>query len=237
MMRPAGFWRRAAAWSLDALPPAGLALLACSGPLRTARGALADAWQPLVDTLAHRMVDAAMGVDTAPGIAALVALTSGALHDPAVLSAAGVVQGALIALFAPPLLAFIALFAAWSVAFERSPLRATPGKRALGMHVAAVDGSAARTGRLLLRFASGALSWLSLNIGHMLAAMPPAHAALHDRASGTRVWLDAGTPLRMPGWAVAWLWLVAAALLFASAWAAAAMASAMQTALERALPW
>lgn len=236
-MHPAGFWRRAAAWSLDASPAAVLALLACSGPPWSARVALREAWQPLVDTLAHRMVDVAMGVDATPGIAALVALTGGALRDPAVLSAAGAVQAALVSLAGPPLLAFIALFAAWCVAFERSPLRATPGKRALGMHVAALDGSAPRTGRLLLRFTAGALSWLSLNIGHMLAAVPPAHAALHDRASGTRVLLDAGTPMRMPAWARAWLWLLAAGLLLASAWTAAGLATAMRFALERALPW
>src|SRR5690606_24149996 len=119
----------------------------------------------------------------------------------------------------------------------RSPLRATPGKRALGMHVATASGNAPGTGRLLLRFVAGTLSWTSLNIGHLMAAMPPAHAALHDRASGTRVLLDAGAPARMPGWAAAWLGLLAAGLLLASAWAAATLATAMRLALERALPY
>ncbi|HEY4528786.1 MAG TPA: RDD family protein [Luteimonas sp.] len=234
-MRPAGFWRRAAAWSLDALPAAALALVASTDAIRAALGVLAGAWQGLVDTIAHRMVDAAMGVDT--GIGALVALAGGALRDPAVLSAASAVQAAVVDLVVPPLLAFIALFATWCVAFERSSMRATPGKRALGMRVAVPDGSAPRTARLLLRFAAGALSWSSLNIGHLLAAVPPAHAALHDRISGTRVSLDASAPERMPGWAVAWLWLLAAGLLLATAWSAAALATAMQLALERAWPW
>jgi len=236
-MRPAGFWRRAAAWTLDALPPAALALAACRGPIRSSMGALDHAWQPLVDTLAQRLADAVMGVDAAPGFAALVALTSGALHDPAVLASADAMQAALARLLGPPLLAFIALSATWCVAFERSPLRATPGKRALGMHVAALDGGAARSVRLLLRFIAGALSWASLNIGHMLAAMPPAHMALHDRVSGTRVLLDAAAPARMPAWASAWLWLLAAGLAVAGAWATARLAVAMQLALERALPW
>lgn len=236
-MRPAGFWRRATAWSLDALPAAALSLVACNGHLGSARAALADAWLPLVDTLAQRLAEAAMGAGGAPGLPGLLASARGALHDPAVLAATGAVEASLLDLVVAPLVAFIALFAAWCLAFERSPLRATPGKRVLGMHVATLDGGTPRTGQLLLRFAAGALSWLSLNIGHLLAAMPPDHAALHDRMSGTRVLLDAGTPARLPAWAVAWLWMLAAGLLVASAWGAGRLAMAMQFALERALPW
>lgn len=233
-MRPAGFWRRAAAWSLDALPAGVLALVICLPRLRAAGAAFADAWQPLVDALAQRMVDVAMAGDAAPGGAALLALVRGALQDPAVLASAAALQAALPGLLLPPLVAFVALFAAWSLAFERSPLRATPGKRVLGMHVATVDGGAPGMARLLLRFLAGGLSWLSLNIGHVLAAVAPAHATLHDRASGTRVLLDASAPARMPRWALAWLWLQAAGLLVASAWAGARLAAAMQLALERA---
>ncbi|MBJ6979163.1 MULTISPECIES: RDD family protein [unclassified Luteimonas] len=241
-MRPAGFWRRGAAWSLDALP-VGLATLAlCVGSMRPASGALAAAWSVLVDALAQRMagvVSGAMatgaGADAASGAGALLALTRGALRDPALLAAARDVQAALAALAVPPLAVFAALFLAWCVGFEGSSLRATPGKRALGLRVATVAGGDAATGRLLLRFLAGTLSWLSLNVGHLLAAIPPAHAALHDRLSATRVVLAADAPSTMPRWARAWLWLLAAALLLATAWAAAAMGAAMQAALDRAL--
>src|SRR5690606_17446635 len=144
-------------------------------------------------------------------------------------------ESALAALALPPLLLFAALFLAWCVGFERSSLRATPGKRALGLRVATVAGADPATGRLLLRFLAGTLSWLSLNIGHLLAAIPPAHAALHDRLSATRVVLAPEAPSSMPRWAGAWLWLLAVALLLASAWAAAAMGMSLQAALDRAL--
>lgn len=234
-MRPAGFWRRCAAWSLDALP-VGLAALALRAPtLRTDAAALAAAWNALVDALARRMADAIGGVDAAPGAGALLALVRGAMRDPALLAASGEVQAALAALALPPLLVFTALFLAWCVGFERSPLRATPGKRALGLRVAAASGDAAGTGRLLLRFLAGTLSWLSLNVGHLLAAIPPAHATLHDRVSATRVVMAADAPDALPPWARAWLWILAAALLLATAWAAAAMAASMRLALDRAL--
>lgn len=234
-MRPGGFWRRAAAWSLDALPPAALALALCAERLGPAAAALSGAWTTLVGSGAQGMAAAIMGLDAGAGPGALFALARSMLRDPALLAAAAGVQAALAALLAPPLLAFVALSMAWCLGFERSPLRATPGKRALGLRVEAADGGTAGTGRLLLRFLSGALSWLSLNAGHLMAAMPPRHATLHDRISGTRVVLDADAPARVPAWARAWLAALSVGLLLASAWAAAAMTAAMQAALDRAL--
>lgn len=238
-MRPAGFWRRCAAWSLDALP-VGVASLTLALALRrrspgTGGDALASAWASLVEALAHRVAAAVTGAYGESGAGALYVLVRGALRDPVLLTAADAVQAALAALVIPPLIAFNALFLAWCVGFERSPLRATPGKRALGLRVATTDGSAPGTGRLLLRFLAGALSWLSLNLGHLLAAMPPAHATLHDRISATRVVLAPEASETLPSWARAWLWVLAAALLLASAWAAAAMAGSMRLALDRAL--
>lgn len=234
-MRPAGFWRRSAAWSLDAIP-AGLATLAlCQERMRAAAAALATGLAQLVELLAQRMAGALAGLDAAPGAAALLAMANAAVRDPGVLAAAAPVQAALLALALPPLLVFVPLFLAWCVGFERTALAATPGKRALGLRVVALEGGDAGTARLLLRFLAGTLSWLSLNLGHLMAAMPPACAALHDRLSRTRVVLAADAPARMPGWAQAWLGAVAAGLLFATAWAAAAMAAVMQAALDRAL--
>lgn len=228
-MQPAGFWRRAVAWSLDAglvaLPLLALQL----EHLRRAAGALSVAGVALLDACALRMADALHDAQSLP------ALVAAALHDPVLRAAAGGVQAAASALLLPPLVAFVATFMAWSIGFERSRWRATPGKRALGMRVVAPAQGRPGTVRLLVRFMAGGLCWLTLNIGHLLAAVPPRHAALHDRVSGTRVCVADGAPARMPGWARAWLWLVAAAVVAATALAMSASGRALRAALERAL--
>lgn len=236
-MRPAGYWRRAAAWSLDAVLAAPAALALCWNALAAAATPLLLAWMALVDAVAGRMAAAivATGPYAPPDPGAFAALALGSMRDPVLLTAAGELQRALLAAAGPPLLAFAALSFALCAVFEGSRLRATPGKRALGLRVAAADGGEPRIGAVLLRFAAGALSWLSLNLGHALAALPPEHAALHDRISGTRVVLAPGAAERMPRWAVAWLALLAAALLLATAWGSMAMGAAMQAALDRAL--
>lgn len=236
-MRRAGFWRRAAAWSLDAALVALPVLALCANRLQPAAATVAGAWSVLADAVARRMATAIMATDAfaTPDPGALPGLVRGAMRDPVLLAAAADLQAALLALAGPPLAAFVALFFTWCVAFERSSLRATPGKRLLGLRVAASGGGDPDTGAVVLRFVAGALSWLSLNIGHVLAAVPPDHAALHDRISRTRVVLAADAPERMPRWAAAWLGLQGVALLLVTAWGSAAMASAMQEALDRAL--
>ena len=170
------------------------------------------------------------------GIAGFAALLQGALAEPGLRAAAGGLQAALLQLAALPLATFVVLFFAWCAGFERSALRATPGKRALGLRVTSVDGDRPGDGQLLLRFLAGTLSWLSLNIGHMMAALPPSFTTLHDRISRTRVYRDAGTAARLPAWAGAWLAMLGAAMLLAGAWLAIAMSAGLQAALERALP-
>ena len=236
-MRRAGFWRRSAAWSLDAALVALPVLVLCRNALPAAFADLAGAWSALVDAVAQRMATAIMatGPGAAPDPAALLGLARDSMRDPALLAASAELQSALLALVGPPLAAFVALFFLWSTGFERSQLRATPGKRALGLRVVAVGGGDPGTAAVLLRFAAGALSWLSLNIGHILAAIPPAYAALHDRISRTRVVFATGAAERMPRWAAAWLMFLAATLLLATAWASVAMGAAMQAALDRAL--
>lgn len=235
-MRPAGLWRRAAAWSLDAALVALPVLMLLQGRLRASAAALAEAWGGLADAVAQRMVAAIvdMAPTSAPGPGDLLRLALALMRDPALAAGAASLQGALLGLVAPPLAMFVTLFLAWSLGFERSRLRATPGKRALGLHVAAADGSEATTGALLLRFLSGALSWLSLNLGHAMAAAPPRHAALHDRISRTRVLLDASAPARMPAWAWIWLAALAVAGLAATAWLVLQMSATLQAALDRA---
>src|SRR5690606_18162228 len=238
VMAPAGFRRRAAAWSLDA---AAVALLVLPPALfrRDAAGArLAEAWTDLLDLLAQRTAGALLEAIDAGAQTALEALPrlAGALFAaPALREAALPLQSALLAWAGPPLAAYALAFLLWSVGLERSPLPPTPGQRALGPRVAGADGAPARTGRLLLRFLAGGLSWLSLNAGHALAAIGPDHLALHDRISGTRVLRAPGTPAGLPGWARGWLFLLAAGLAAATAWGAAALAGALDAALDRAL--
>ena len=104
---------------------------------------------------------------------------------------------------------------------------------ALGLRVAAADGRVPGTGRLLLRFFAGSLSWLSLNIGHALAGFPP-YLALHDHASGTRV-LAAREGTRLPAWAWAWLALLGLAFAVAVGWGFLWLQATMQAAMQRAL--
>ncbi len=212
MMRPAGFWRRAAAWSLDAglvaLPVLGL----CWRHLQRSAGTLAVAIDALLQATALRMADALQTMQSP------LALAEGWLRDPVLLAAAREVQSATFALLLPPLAAFVVAWMAWSVGFERSHLQATPGKRALGLRVVDTAERKLDTVRALIRFLAGGVSWLTLNVGHLLAAVPPRHAALHDRISGTRVCLADDAPARMSAWARAWLWLLAAAMLATNIW-------------------
>ena len=228
-MSPAGFWRRGAAWTLDAAMVA-LPVLAFAWPhLRAAAGAAAAAFARLSDLLAVRMADALASARPLP------ALAREWLQDPAIHDASAALESALASLVMPPVVAFAALSLAWCVAFERSRWQATPGKRALGLRVAADGGGRLAAGHALLRHLAGTLSWLTLNLGHAMAALPPRHRALHDIASGSRVILAPGAPQRMPAWARAWLGLLLLALVLANAWALAALSASMRAALEAAL--
>jgi uncharacterized RDD family membrane protein YckC len=97
------------------------------------------------------------------------------------------VQDALWALLVPWCVAYAQLAFAWHVAGDLSPWRASPGKHALGLRVEALDGAAPTAPQAMLREAAGALSWLTLNLGHALALLPPRRQSLHDRIARTRV--------------------------------------------------
>jgi uncharacterized RDD family membrane protein YckC len=225
---PAGFWRRYAAWTLDAAPIAALALLFASPGSGDRVAALRAAVDGLSATLATLMIDGLESMQS-PLLLALQWL-----RDPAVRADAAALQSALGALVLPPLVGFVAIALVYSVAFERSRWRATPGKRALGLAVVDERGRRIKAGHALLRFGAGALSWLTLNLGHAMAALPPRHLALHDRVSDTRV-VRISADATMPAWAKAWLVLQLCAFVTANAWAFAALSHAMRTAVERAL--
>jgi hypothetical protein len=139
----------------------------------------------------------------------------------------------LVDLLLTPLLLYALLACVWTVGFEASSWQATPGKRALGLSVVDRDGRRLRSGGALLRFLAAGLSWLSLNIGHALAAFPP-YLALHDHASGTRV-LAAREGTRLPAWAWAWLALLGLAFAVAVGWGFLWLQATMQAAMQRAL--
>src|SRR5690606_34682675 len=155
------FWRRGAAWSLDACAVALPAFALCRTALRDATTALGIACDGLVRAVASRMLDAFDALDAGH---TPLAIALGWMRDPALLAATAGVQAAVVALLLPALFAFVPLFLAWCVGFERSRWQATPGKRALGLRVVAVDGGRAGTGAVLLRFVAGTLSWLTLNL-------------------------------------------------------------------------
>ncbi|TCT25310.1 RDD family protein [Thermomonas haemolytica] len=232
MVRPpdpvaAGFWRRYAAWSLDAACLLPLVMLLGAGPLRRA-WAQADAGLQALMTLVAGRLDAGLAQGDPP-----LALALAAAGDPRLQAAAGALTAALGTLLGLPLLLYALLAMAWALGFEASPWQATPGQRALGLRVTDAAGARAGAGRVLLRHLAAGLSWASLNLGHALAAFPP-HLALHDRLSGTRVLARDGDP-RLPAWARAWLWLQATACVFALAWLYRLLQAQVDAALRAAL--
>lgn len=228
MAAAAGFWRRCAAWSLDAALLALPVLAFGWRHLRAGAAAVGRDYLALLEAAGRSLGEAVQsGVDPA-------ALAARWLADPALRAGIGALEHALWALCWPPLLGFALLGAAWHAWFEASPRQATPGQRALGLRV--VDAAGARIGpaRALLRHVAGALSWLTLNLGHALALVAPEHRALHDRLAGTRVVQDAGAS-GPPAWARAWLWLLALALLWATLACCVATRDALQSGVDAAL--
>lgn len=222
----AGFWPRAVAWLLDALivmlPLAVIAALMGDARL----DALHGAWHRLGNTLGETM-RASMERGEAPltmlqSWLSPASLLRVAIHDVAV---------ALHALAWPWLAAFIALAACYWPLQEAGPHRATLGKRVLGLLVETTDGARLGLRDALLRHAAGALSWLTLNIGHLLAANAPRHQALHDRIAKTCVVWRENARRTVLFWG--WLLMAAACLLplLLAACAALSLVAAMEVAL------
>lgn len=180
-MNAAPFLRRSAAWLFDA---AVLSLLATAlawrwvAPASTASIAAVRA----LDDLATRRLVGGL-VDGTPPMAMMQSL----LHDPAMLLAAARVQDASWSLLVPWTLAYALLAFAWHVAGDLSPWRGSPGKHWLGLRVETIDGGAPTARQAMLREAGSALSWLTLNLGHALALLPPRRQSLHDRLADTQV--------------------------------------------------
>ncbi len=227
--RPAGFWRRYAAWSLDAALVAVPTYLASAGAFPARLLALRSAVSPLVNLIAQRLTDALMqGGDP-------LRLAQQLAQEPRLRFAIDDVIARVHALLLPPLLWFVVFAAIYWIAFEASPWHATPGKRALRIRVADRDGAAPGWIRTVSRHAAGALSWLTLNLGHALAAWTPQKRALHDFLAGTRVLANDGADTALPAWAKAWIALQIAATLLCAAWLYLHLLGTLQTAVDSAL--
>jgi uncharacterized RDD family membrane protein YckC len=226
----AGFWQRTVGWTLDAALLAPPALLLTwpwiAAPLR----AVAARWDALLHATGTAMAQALLRAQGE--IAGLLSLVLALVHDPALREANARLSSALWAAVWPPLLAFVLLGAAWQVGFERSRWQASPGRRALGLHVEDSEGRRLSARRALARHLAGTLSWLTLNIGHLMAAAAPRHLALHDRISDTRV---CSARAALPAWAAAWLALATLGPLALLVWLVGDASATLRGALEAAL--
>jgi uncharacterized RDD family membrane protein YckC len=180
-LSPAGFWKRYVAYFID------LVLLYLLVELLSLLVFLALGGNELQHLLAllWRLADPQqMGADPLPALAELgqVAVRT------------SLVSGS----------AYLLLGGAYFVYHESSPRQATIGKRLVGIRVTDRHGARLTPARATARFAAAGLSWITLNLGHALAAWTPSRRALHDLVAGTQVVNADPAQAQMPlwGWAV-----------------------------------
>jgi len=219
---------RYAAWSLDAACLLPLVAILSASKIGYALAAARTQLQAIASAFPRLLGEALATVQTPTDMARQL------LADPAMAAAAGQLQTALGTLLFTPVLVYALLALPWSILFEQSSWQATPGKRALGLRVADEQGRRLKAGHALLRYLACGLSWLSLNVGHAMAALPPRRLALHDRLSDTRVLRRPGQA-RLPVWAKGWIALQVIGGLFACAWLFLWLQAAMQAAMQQAM--
>lgn len=226
---PAGLWHRCAAWSLDFTLLGLLATALCWTRLVTGWHASVAAARSLSSAM-QSALDRALEQGQAPD-----ALYAGLLGDSTVVASAAAVQSALVTTGLSWLVVYAVAGLLYHVGFEQSAWQGSPGKHALRLRV--VDAATDRPAALyqsIVRHVAGAVSWLTLNLGHALAAVPPQKRALHDYLSGTRVTMAAGAPQRLPGWARAWLWFQLLACALPLAWLVLRTMAALQAGIAAA---
>lgn len=210
-LKPAHLMERYVAWSIDAACLLPALLLLSSSHLQHDVASASAA----IDSLKLALPRLMQGMLANPQ--PTMQMAQAWLDDATLAGAVGRLESALSDMLLTPMLLYALLALLWSVGFESTRWRATPGKRALGLVVTSADGKPLSTGHALQRFLASSLSWLTLNLGHAMAALPPKHLALHDRISDTRVLRERNDP-RLPPWALGWLILQGAAALAASLW-------------------
>jgi uncharacterized RDD family membrane protein YckC len=208
---PGGLWHRYAAWSLDFAGIAALAWLATGGKVQSGVDAAAVAWKQLYDRAAQAMADGILGGQD------LHAMSQSLLHDTGMRAAAGAMQDGIERATLPFALACAGIALLWHGLGEATRWQGSPGKRAFGLVVTDLDGQPPGIARAFARQVAGLASWLTLNLGHLLAALPPQYRALHDRIAGARV-LRVEATTRMPRAAKLWLWLQVLGGLLALFW-------------------
>lgn len=179
-MTAAGFWRRTAAWTLDFLVLGAIAALFAWPRMQAGWQVAQAAANQLSDRAAQALVDGMLDGTRLPP------LVQSLSHDPRLLQPAAALQSAMWDMAAPFLLGYALLALAWHVGGELSPWQASPGKHLLGLWVTDLQGRRLSPARALLRHVAGLLSWLTLNLGHAMAALPQKRA-LHDYVAGARV--------------------------------------------------
>jgi uncharacterized RDD family membrane protein YckC len=207
---PAPWWRRYAAWSLDFAFLGALATWLAWPRIVSGWEAAASAMQRLSDLLGHALADGLLQGAT-PAL-----LTQQLLGDAQVRTAASMVQAGLDRIALSWLLIYAVLAALYHVGFESSPWRGSPGKHALQLRVAGFGHHGVSLPRIIARHFASALSWLTLNLGHVMAMLPPNRRALHDVIAGMRVESAGETP-RLPLWARLWLALQVLVVLLLAA--------------------
>lgn len=225
---PAGFARRSVAWSLDAALLALATLALCWARIEAGLTQALQALDALSAGMARTMADMLLAGGTPFDLARAW------LSDPAQRAAVTALSDAIGELLWTPLLVFALLSLAWFAGFEASSRQGTPGKRLLGLRVVDAHGRGIGLLRAVQRHLAGALSWLTLNIGHLLAAVPPRRQALHDRIAGTQV-VQSAEAGPLPAWAHAWIACLLLATGAALAWLFVAASAAMQRAFDAML--
>jgi len=95
---------------------------------------------------------------------------------------------------------------------EGSRHQASIGKKLLGIKVTNANGAPIGPAQSIARFLAAGLSWVTMNLGHALAAWTPDRRALHDYIANTRVENVDPKNTAMPLWA--WAIIVIHGLAF-----------------------
>ena len=207
MNAPAGFWRRYAAYSLDASALVLLVLPLAWSMAQMAAPAVALHHDQLQLRL-WQLFDAALSDGGDP-----FAQVLGWARDPALRESLSALALDLLRPLLVTMAALLGLAAAWFIASESSRWQASPGKHLFGLRVTGADGERCQPARIALRFLAGAPSWLFLHLGHVMAGWTRDKRALHDMLSRTRVELAPGASVVFPPLARSWLLLQAAGFL------------------------
>ncbi|MGH8028346.1 MAG: RDD family protein [Arenimonas sp.] len=171
---PAGFWKRYVAYFIDFMLVSTVLNIVSTPILMAVFASRQD------DFVAFARTDAASLLTAQDAIGKLLPM--------------------LLWMSAASMVGYVVLAGAYFIGMEASSRQATLGKQLLGLKVTTLDGGRPGIGRVAGRFFAAALSWLTLNLGHALAAWTPSRRALHDLVAGTRVENVDPANAAMPTW-------------------------------------